>query len=286
MKNQLNIRHFFLLILSIFLINISFAQKVKKNKVRLKVQYVKIMDGAIYFDIKATSKVKKKNVKVSNIDLIIYNEVNDELIKIGKATTNIKGENKFVLKSLNSIKPDSTNIYNILISFKGNDAFKKAKKSISFKNSNINAKLITKDSLNYITATLIDGSTNTPITNVSLEVQLKRLFRPLQLGEEFNNTNEDGTIIVSIEDGLPGVNGNLTFNIVLNESDEYGTVIAKVNAPIGIPIVDESTFEQRTMWSPRNKTPLFLLIFPNLLILGIWGLILYLITNLFKITKS
>ncbi len=286
MKNQLNIRHFILLILSIFLINISFAQKVKKNKVRLKVQYVKIMDGAIYFDIKATSKVKKKNVKVSNIDLIIYNEVNDELIKIGKATTNIKGENKFVLKSLNSIKPDSTNIYNILISFKGNDAFKKAKKSISFKNSNINAKLITKDSLNYITATLIDESTNTPITNVSLEVQLKRLFRPLQLGEEFNNTNEGGTIIVSVEDGLPGVNGNLTFNIVLNESDEYGTVIAKVNAPIGIPIVDESTFEQRTMWSPRNKTPLFLLIFPNLLIIGIWGLILYLITNLFKITKS
>ena len=286
MKNQLNIRRFFLVILSIFLINISFAQKVKKNKVRLKVQYVKIMDGTIYFDIKATSKVKKKNIKVSNIDLIIYNEVNDELIKIGKATTDMKGENKFVLKSLNSIKPDSTNIYNILISFKGNDTFKKAKKSISFKNANINAKLITKDSLNYITATLIDESTNTPITNVSLEVQLKRLFRPLQLGEEFNNTNEDGTIIVSIEDGLPGVNGNLTFNIVLNESDEYGTVIAKVNAPIGVPIVDESTFEQRTMWSPRNKTPLFLLIFPNLLIVGIWGLIIYLITNLFKITKS
>ena len=286
MKNQLNIRRFFLVILSIFLVNISFAQKVKKNKVRLKVQYVKIMDGEVYFDIKATSKVKKKNVKVSNIDLIIYNEVNDELIKIGKATTNMKGENKFVLKSLNSIKPDSTNIYNILISFKGNDAFKKAKKSISFKNANINAKLITKDSLNYITATLIDESTNTPITNVSLEVQLKRLFKPLQMGKEFNNTNEDGTIIVSIEDGLPGVNGNLTFNVVLNESDEYGTVIAKVNAPIGVPIIDESTFEQRTMWSPRNKTPLFLLIFPNLLIVGIWGLILYLITNLFKITKS
>jgi hypothetical protein len=63
-------------------------------------------------------------------------------------------------------------------------------------------------------------------------------------------------------------------------------VKALVNAPIGVPIVDESTFDERTMWSPRSKTPLFLLIFPNLIILGIWGLIIYLILNLFKLKKS
>ncbi len=75
-----------------------------------------------------------------------------------------------------------------------------------------------------------------------------------------------------LEEGIPGVDGNLTFEVVLKESDDYGTVKAMVNAPIGIPIVDESTFDERTMWSPRNKTPLFLLIFPNLLIFGMWGI--------------
>jgi hypothetical protein len=112
------------------------------------------------------------------------------------------------------------------------------------------------------------------------------LFNPLRIGEEFNNTDEDGRIMVPIEQGIPGVDGNLTFEVVLNESDDFGTVKAMVIGHVGVPIVDESTFDQRTMWSPRNKTPIFLLIFPNLLIIGIWGLIVYLILNLFKLSKS
>jgi len=286
MKNILNIRSFFVLVFSVCFLSTAYAQKVKKNKVRLKVQYVKVMNEGVYFDIKAGAKVNRQNIAVSNIDIIVYNEIDDAKIKIGKATTNMNGENRFKLKNLDAIKPDSTGTYNFIFSFKGNDTFKKASKSISFKDATIDAKLITKDSVNYISAVLKDVSSDSLLSNNPLTIQLQRLFKPLFIGEEFNITDEDGTILVSIEEGLPGVDGNLTFEVVLNESEEYGTVIAIVNAPIGKHIVDESTFDQRTMWSPRNKTPLFLLIFPNLLIFGIWGLIIYLITNLFKINKS
>jgi hypothetical protein len=290
MKNQLKFRSIFLVVLSVFLLITGFqnlyAQNVKKNKVRIKAQYVKIMNGETYLDIKATSKIKKKNIKVSNIELTVYNEFESEKIKLGITTTNIKGESRFVLKGLNTIKPDSTNTYTIKISFKGNDLYKKASKSISFKNAGITAKLITKDSINYITATLIDTSADSLIVGEALNVQVQRLFSPLRIGKEFNNTDENGTIIVPIEEGIPGVDGNLIIEVVLNDSDNYGTIKALVSAPVGIPIVDESSYDQRTMWSPRNKTPLFILIFTNLLIIGIWGILLYLITNLFKISKS
>ena len=286
MKNQINIRLFFLVLLSVFCITSSFAQKKKKDKVRLKAQYVKIMDGEIYFDISAGARVNKQNIDVANIDLTIYNEINDEKLKLGKTTTNMHGKSKFILKNLNKIEADSSNTYTIVISFKGNDSFKKASKSISFKDANIDAKLVTKDSVNFITATLFDKKTNSPISDVILTTQIQRLFRPLKFGDEFNSTDENGTISVIVEEGIPGVNGNLAIEVVLNDSDDYGTVKAIVNAPIGTPIVDESTFDQRTMWSPRNKTPLFLLIFPNLLIFGIWGIIIYLFINLFKISKS
>jgi hypothetical protein len=289
MKNQLKFRYVFLVIVSVFICLANFqdiyAQNAKKNKVRLKAEYVKIMDGESYVDIVATSKIKKKNTKVSNIDITIYNEFEDEKIKIGSATTNIKGKSRFVIKSLNAIKPDSTNTYSILITFKGNETFKKASKKIIFKNADINAKVITKDSINYISATLLDTATGSPIIEESVNVQIQRLFRPLPIGEEFNYTDENGTILVPIEKGVPGVDGILTLEVVLNDSDDYGTVKTMVKAPVGVPIVEESTFDQRTMWSPRNKTPLFLLIFPNLLIFGIWGIIIYLIFNLFKITK-
>lgn len=284
MKNQLIIRSFFLVLLSVFLGTVAFAQTAKKNTVRLIAQYVKIMDGDVFFEIKATSRVNRKNINLSNIDLSIFNEFDGESILLGTVTTDMNGENIFVLDNINAIQPDSTNVYTVKVSFKGNDAFKKASRSISFKNADINAKLITKDSINYITATLIDKSADSPIENESLSVQVQRLFQPLQI-EEFNITDENGTIIVPIEEGIPGIDGILIIEVILNESDDFGTVKAIVNAPIGTPIVDESTFDQRTMWSPRNKTPLFLLIFPNLLIFGMWGLIIYLIINLFKITK-
>jgi len=287
MKNPLKHRSFFLLIITGAILSFGFQNlhAQKKNKVRLSVQYVKIMDGEVYFDIKASSRIKRKNVKVSNIEIAVTNELEDEKIPLGKATTNSKGQSRFTLKSLDLINPDSTGVYSVKFSFKGNKSFKKAKKTIDFKDVNIKANIITKDSINYLSATLLDASTKAPLVDEVLVVQVQRLFFPLRIGKEFNNTDELGSIIVPVEKGIPGVDGNLIFEVVLNESDDYGTVKALVSGKIGIPIKDESTFDQRTMWSPRNKTPIFLLIFPNLLILGIWGIIIYLIVNLFKLLK-
>jgi len=285
MKNKTKINNFFLVFISLLIGASTLAQTAKKNKVRLKIEYVKIMNGEVLFNVKASSRVDRKNVNLENISISFFNEVNDESLPIGKTTTDINGLGKLTLENINSIKPDSTLTYTVKASFKGNDSFKKASKRVSFKNADINAKLVTKDSINYIAATLIDTSTGLPMGNESLGVQVQRLFKPLQI-EEFNITDEIGTILVPIPKGIPGIDGILNIEVVLNDSDDFGTVKALIQAPVGIPIVDESTFDQRTMWSPRNKTPIFLLIFPNILIFGIWGLIIYLFINLFKISKS
>ena len=282
MRNQMIIRHFFLVVLSVFLYTSSYAQ----DRVRLKAEYVKIMNEGSYFDIQATAKVNDENVNVSKIELIIYNLVGDEQVEIGKTITNMQGKSRFKLKDLNTIKPDSSNTYNIDISFAGNDAFSDASKSIVFKDAAIEAKLVTIDSINYVTATLTDKSTDSLLIGQSLKVQIQRLFKNLPIGEEFNETDEDGTILVPIPEGIPGVDGILSIEVILSESEEFGTVKTIVKAPIGKHVVDESTFDQRTMWAPRNKTPLFLLIFPNILTFGIWGIIIYLILNLIKINKS
>ncbi len=290
MKGPMNIRFIFLVLLGVFLSSTLLqnvhAQETKKNRVRLKAEYVKIMDDASYLEIKASSKVNKKNVDVSHIELSVSSETEDDEINLGTVSTNMHGKTRFVIKNLNDIQSDSTNTYNFNISFKGNDAFKKASKSISIKDATIKAGIITKDSINYISATLSDTVKDSLLTDELVDVQIQRLFRPLKIGKEFNSTDNTGTVIVPIEEGIPGVDGNLTLEVVLKDHDEYGTVKALVNAPLGTPIVDESTFDERTLWSPRNKTPIFILIFTNILIFSIGGIILYLIINLFKINKS
>tara|TARA_R110000787_G_scaffold84610_1_gene181230 strand:+ start:15328 stop:16194 length:867 start_codon:yes stop_codon:yes gene_type:complete len=286
MKNRLNSRFNFLGLLSVLLFALSFQSLNAQNKVRLKAQYNKIMDSVSYVDIVATSKIDKENVNVSDIEIFVFNELEDDNIELGKLITNHNGKGRFIIENLNAIQTDSSNTFNLLFTFKGNETFKRAKKGISFKNAEITAKIVVKDSINYVEATLTDLGVHIPIVEQGLTIRVQRLFGPLILGKEFNNTDDDGSILVPIEEGIPGVNGNLIFEVVLKDSDDYGTVKALIKSSIGTPIVDESTFNERTMWSTRDKTPIFLLIFPNLLIFGIWGLIIYLIVNLFKISKS
>tara|TARA_R110001583_G_scaffold114876_3_gene265351 strand:- start:14238 stop:15110 length:873 start_codon:yes stop_codon:yes gene_type:complete len=288
MKNTLKFHFLFLAFLSISIASSVFqnlnAQNNEKHKVRMQAYYFKIMDSVSYLNIKASSKINKKNTRISNIEISVFNLQEDEQVKLGSAITNNQGESRFIIKNLNFLKPDSTGIYTVLISFKGNSSFKKSSKKITFKNVDLEAILVKKNNINYINATLLNKSNETPVIDEPLTLRVQRLFKPLILGDELSMTDEKGTILTPIEEGIPGVHGNLIIEVVLNESDDYGTVIDLVKAPIGVPIVDESTFDQRTMWSPRSKTPIFLLIIPNILTFAMWGIIIYLIINLFKIT--
>ena len=289
MKNRSTSRRAFLVWTTGFLFCLGlsniYAQNDEKYRVRLRADYVKIMEGDAYLNIKATAKIEDETLPVPNLEIAVYNEVEGEEIILGNTKTNMKGESRFVLNK-SDLKADSTNTYILGISFNGNDSFRKASKSTSFKNATIVANLITKDSINFLTATLRETATDSLLVGESLIIQVQRLFNPLKIGEEFNFTDENGTILVPIEEGIPGIDGNLIIEVVLDDSDDYGTVKTIVNAPVGTPIVDESTFDQRKMWSARNKTPIFLLVFINLIIAVIYGLFIILISNLFRISKN
>ena len=173
-----------------------YGQDAEKHKVRLKADYYKVMNGENYIQIGAIARIDKETVSIPNIELTIENEYYDDLTELGSIKTNMKGEGKFIIPAFKLLKSDSSHVYNINILFKGNDTYKKASKSITFKDAVIEANLITKDSVNYVAATLIDTATDSVISGESLTVQIKRLFRSLKIGEEFNYTDEMGSIMV------------------------------------------------------------------------------------------
>ena len=154
------------------------------------------------------------------------------------------------------------------------------------KDASIEASIEKTDSTYTIKARLVDENNN-PIADEALMVGLKRTFGNLSMGEEDSYTTDaDGTIIVPIDKGLSGLDGILNFQVILKENDTYGTVIANLYSKFGVPITDKSTFDKRTMWSPPTKTPLFILIIPNLILVGIWSILTMLLINLYKIYKS
>ena len=290
MRRTANIIPVWVFYLGIFILPVFFgnvtAQEVEKTAVRLKLDYTKVMDGQSYLDIKAIARIDGQMTDVPDISLEVYYEFEEEEFPLGTTKTNMNGKSRFLLPSLKEIKADSSNTYTLGIGFNGNDLYKRASKTVEFKDAKIATTLFTKDSINYIQAILTDVFLNEPIAEQSLRVQVKRLINPLRIGEEFNYTDENGTVIVPVEYGIPGIDGQLTLEVVYPDSDEYGTVKAVVEAPYGVPVIKDTTFNERTLWGPRGKTPYFILIFTIFLIVATWGPIIYLIRNLYKISKS
>ena len=262
------------------------AQETEKQRVRLSATYTKVMGGPVYLDLQATARVDNANVEVAMADLEVYYELDGEEFPLGKVQTDHAGKARFEIEGIGAIRPDSTGLYTLGASFGGNDAFRAASKSVSFRNAAIAAELEMRDSLAYVNATLRDVAGDSLIADALIRVQVARLYRPLRISEEFLTTDSDGAISVEVPPGIPGKDGNLTLQVVIADNDDYGTVIAPLEAPVGTPFVEDTTYYQRTLWAPNRQAPIFIIAFTGILVLGSWGLIVYLIFNLIKIAKN
>lgn len=260
------------------------VQAEDQYKARLSIDYYSITNDHNYLLINVKYKGDDGYAPATDLKLNVYRQLdNDSLLYKGETITNEDGNAEFEVTIEDQLK-DSLFKFEYVVTIENSDKFQDADKSVKFMLSSIMAEAMVIDSIQYISATLTNAKGD-PIEGEDLSLKLKRLFAPLTIGESSYETDDDGNVMIEITDSMPGINGVLNFEVVM-DSRKYGIVKNIFEAPIGKVIVDQSTFDERTMWSPPNKTPIFLLIFPNLLILGIWFVIGLLAFNLIKIYKS
>ncbi len=255
-----------------------------KKSFNLAIQHVRIMKDNSYLNITAKFKGENGFEACKNVPFTVYKIDTTGVVadlKIGVIATNNDGKAKFKIPSQYSLQSAS---YSVKV--ENNKIYEDTDESISVKCVKIEATIEKTDSTYTIKAKLLSAD-NQPIADEALKVGVKRLFGNLGIGdEESYTTDADGAIEVPIDAGLTGTKGMLNFQVVIDESESYGTVIANAYANFGVPIKDESTFNERTMWSPPLKTPIFLLIIPNIILVGIWTILTFLLFNLYKIYKS
>ena len=258
----------------------------KKERLRLTASYSKIVDGPSFLDLRARARIDKTNINIANISLNAFYEVDGEEIELGELITDNEGKARYTLEGLDEIRPDSTGLYILGASFGGNDSLRRASRSVEFRDASITTRIKEIDSVAYISAILKDVKSDSVIADALIKVQVERLFKPLLISEDLLMTDEEGSILVEVPNDIPGMDGMLNLEVVIEDNDTYGTVKTVLEAPLGTPIVVDNTYNERTLWGTRGKTPLFILFFTGVLIIGSWGLIIYLIMNLYKIAKN
>ena len=141
------------------------------------------------------------------------------------------------------------------------------------------------DSMRFCKA--IVTADNKPVKDVEIHFYVQRMYSLLPVGKAIE-TDSNGQAIANFPLDLPGdKNGNLIAVAKIEDDDNYGTVESRSTVKWGILPKDEvENWNKRSLSASRDKAPMILIIVSNLIIAVIWGTILYVIYQIFRIKKA
>jgi hypothetical protein len=141
----------------------------------------------------------------------------------------------------------------------------------------------------YITAKVNEfenDSIGDPVSEIDLNFYVERTFSLLPIGDFFNTTEENGEVKIEFPSDLPGDSvGNVKIIVKIVEADEYADTEVQKTINWGIVTSLSNKQAKRSLWAAGANAPISLLLLTNILILTVWGIIVYIIFKLVQISK-
>ena len=146
-----------------------------------------------------------------------------------------------------------------------------------------------EDSIKYISAQVNEYSSDSigkPIAELDLYFFVQRTFSQLPIGDYFNTTDENGEVRIEFPNDLRGDSaGNVIIIAMIEEDDMFeGVEVSKI-ASFGIPVYTDPRENKRSLVSASANAPISLLLLVNGIILVVWGIIIYIFTQIYRIRR-
>lgn len=261
-----------------------------KASIRIALAYYQTDEALPVIKVTASTKKDQKYVPVANTEVNLF--FNEETAGgfMGRVTTNDRGLASLALPVKFKTSWDSMIFFKFIGTVTGNKQFEDEAAEMEITKARIELSLTEEDSIRTIKAALHaytdSGLVSVPETDLLLVVS--RLLSDIGAGEEeFYTTDENGEVSAPFIFKFPGdETGNIRMGAKIEDHELYGNLKTTQNIQWGTPMLADHSFAKRSLWATRDKTPIWLLIFPNLLIIGVWGTIVYLINLILKIRKQ
>ncbi len=118
--------------------------------------------------------------------------------------------------------------------------------------------------------------------NVAVKGYVKGMFGNHFLGKA--ETNEFGIAYIDIDANLPGDSDGKVM-VLIKATKGYGSARLEQKIAAARQTISKSVIEGRHLWSKAKKAPWWMIIAFNMIGIGIWGTIIYIIIGLRKIKK-
>jgi hypothetical protein len=269
---------------------VSHAQdKTEKGTISLGLTYHQLNSDLPVIKVSAKTKIERKfqPVEGEEINLFFMSETTQGFI--GRVKTNSHGAGSLTLPERFKSQWDSLSSFTFIGTLADTTRFEFQSGELEISKAKIELTLEDIDSVRTIRAKVLafqdTGWVAQPETDVKLVV--RGMMSDLNATEEETfTTDENGEVSAEFVLNLPGdTQGDIIIGAKIVEHEVFGSLVTAKTTKWGVPRIPDDSFAKRTLWATRDKTPLWLLIFPNLIIISVWGIIFYLLYLISRISK-
>lgn len=207
---------------------------------------------------------------------------------LGKAMTNKKGIASIEIPVAVATKLDSLSPFKMIAFVAESKKFEEQTTETEITKARVDLLLFEADSVRKVGAKLMTLKEGKWIEAPGVEIKLfiRRLLSDLPIGESAATTDNAGDVSADFKMTILGdAKGNIIVGAKVDDNDTYGTIVAMKFAKWGVPQKTDHSFYERSLWASRDKTPIWLLTVPNIIIATVWGLIFYMVYLIFRIRK-
>lgn len=260
------------------------------SPVLLSLRYFLPENKIPYIIVNTKKKVERKFLPVKNIPVnVYYGEVAAENL-LGKIVTSVNGEARVAFPASLKTNGDSLDEFKILaesVPAKGEELLSA---DITIKKAILVIDTLSVDGVRTVTGMLKEkkGVEWVAVKEIEMKLGIKRLQGNLTVGEAETYTSDStGTASAGFnKDSMPGdAKGNIMLIARVEDNDIYGNLVMEKPVPWGKAAKVETNFWHRTLWSTGNRAPIWLLCIAFAIIIGVWGTLIYLVRQVFKIKK-
>ncbi|HYV90764.1 MAG TPA: hypothetical protein VE978_03240 [Chitinophagales bacterium] len=145
-----------------------------------------------------------------------------------------------------------------------------------------------RDTVRQVTAKIVRMSADgkeTPVKDVEIHFYIARMYSLLPVGGDVQTTDESGSVTIDFPKDLPGDSeGNLTVIAKVEDDDALGNLESEKILKWGVPVANKA-LTKRALWASGANAPIPLVIAVTSMLLLVWGVIIYIVAQLFRIKK-
>ncbi len=258
-----------------------------KNDLLLSLGYYNDNAQVQYVVAHAKTKIDGRFQPVPGIHLKFFIAAETPATTMGTGITNEKGE------ALLFIPPSAKEEWNksakqsfIAVS-EANKQFAETKANLDVSKAKLVIDTAEGRKVN-VTLYELKDTTWTPVKGVDIKVAIKRLDGDLNVSETPTYTTDSlGVAGADFKrDSMPGNSkGILTLIAKVEDNDNYGNLSIEKEVKWGVAKKYESDFDKRTLFARRGRSPFWLELMAYSIILGVWGVLFYLLIQIRQLKK-